>query len=483
MLARITRHTGSVFTSPRATAMPRRARTPARRAPKGTHSAIAAAHRTTAGLWLLPLLLTVALLAGCADSQPRALDREHLFSLSIGRAEDEIDLYRRQSDPLVQQNHLSMQDGFFYVSNAASNKVMELTSYGDLISLWYNREENPQPVLLQSNPGEGAVVNRRAHQYPFTRVGDIAVTDRKELYAVDLVTEERTIYDENLGVLLNRIVLRFDSSGELVDYIGQEGIGGTPFPYVERIAVSRGGELVVVAKTADVWLVFWYDARGNHLYTVEISLDRLPVPRASDGPGADAGNTAPGNDDQDDASQDAGAAEGAGTDRAADVIPILESVHPDAQERRIYLKLNYYEESVDAETGTGYGISTRSSRIYWLNLESGRYEGFVDIPKNTDTVTEGTIFDRTEVEFMYDFVGTAVGGHLFLLSRETDENTELLIMNTEGRVVRRRMLTIEDNLTSYKDFYVSGTGILTAMLGFNDRVDIVWWRSDRLIGG
>ena len=458
MLARITRHTGSVFTS--------------------RHAA--------AGRWLLLLLPILAVLAGCAGSQPRALDREQLFSLSIGRAEDEIDLFRRQSDPLVQQNHLAMQDGFFYVSNAASNKVMELTSYGDLISLWYNRDENPQPVLLQSNPSEGAVVNRRAHQYPFTRVGDIAVTDQKELYAVDLVTEERTIFDDNLDVLLNRIVLRFDSSGELVDYIGQEGIGGTPFPYVERIAVSRGGELVVVAKTADVWLVFWYDARGNHLYTVEISLDRLPVPRASDVPGTATGDAPPGGDGGGDASSDAGPpgpAEGTGADRTAAVIPILESVHPDARDRRIYLKLNYYEESVDAETGTGYGISTRSSRIYWLDLESGRYEGFVDIPKNTDTVTEGTIFDRTEVEFMYDFVGTAVGGHLFLLSRESDESTELLIMNTEGRVVRRRMLTIEDSLTSYKDFYVSGSGILTAMLGFDDRVDIVWWRSDRLIGG
>ena len=222
-------------------------------------------------------------LSGCAGSQPRALDREKLFSLSIGRAEDEVDLYRRQSDPLVQQNHLAMQDGFFYVSNAASNKVMELTSYGDLISLWYNRDENPQPVLLQANPNENSVVNRRAHQYPFTRVGDIAITGQKELYAVDLVTEERAIYDQNLGVMLNRIVLRFNSSGELVDYVGQEGIGGTPFPYVERIAVSSGGELVVVSRTADVWLIFWYDRRGNHLYTAEISLDRLPVPAETNG--------------------------------------------------------------------------------------------------------------------------------------------------------------------------------------------------------
>jgi hypothetical protein len=396
---------------------------------------------------------------GCESSQPRSLDREKLFSLSIGRAEDEVDLYRRQSDPLIQRNHLAMEEGFFYLSNPASNKVMELTSYGDLISLWYNEEENPRPVLLQAEGSGDEVVNRRAHQYPFTRVGDIAVTAEKELYAVDLVTEERSIFDENLGVMLNRIVLRFDSAGRLVDYIGQEGIGGSPFPYIERIGVSAGGELVVVSKTADVWLVFWYDERGNHLYTVEISLDRLPVPEEQAASGGQDGSA------------------------SSEVIPILESVHPDVRRRRVYLKLNYYQEAVDEETGTGYGISTRSSRIYWLNLASGRYEGYVDIPKNTDTITEGTIFDRAEIEFMYDFVGTARDGHLFLLSRESEENTELLIMNTEGRVLRRRMLSIEDALTSYKEFYVSDTGILTAMLGFDDRVDIVWWRSDRLLAG
>ncbi|MFW5729830.1 MAG: LIC_12708 family protein [Spirochaetota bacterium] len=435
--------------------------------------------RPTAIAWrcVILVVVTVVVLAGCGGTQPRALDREQLFSLSIGRAEDEIDLFSRRGHSLVQQNHLAMQDGFFYLSNAAGNKVMELTSYGDLISLWYNRDDNPQPVLLQSNLSDGAVANRRAHQYPFTRVGDIAVTDDKELYAVDLVTEERTILDQNLGVLLNRIVLRFDSAGNLVDYVGQEGVGGTPFPYIERIAVSRGGELVVVAKTADVWLVFWYDETGRHLYTAEIALDRLPVPGASDGAGADGGASG------DAETADSGEDEEEEQESGAAVIPILESVHPDAEERRVYLKLNYYEESVDTETRARYGITTRSSRIYWLNLESGRYEGYFDIPKNTETATEGTIFDRTEVEFLYDFVGTAVGGHLFLLSRETDEDTELLIMNTEGRVVRRRMLTIEDDLTSYKDFHVSASGILTAMLGFDDRVDVVWWRSDRLIGG
>ncbi len=418
--------------------------------------------------WKTKVVLVLAcllILASCESSQPRSLEREKLFSLSIGRAEDEVDLYRRRSDPLMQRNHLAMQDGFFYLSNPASNKVMELTSYGDLISLWYNPDENPQPVLLQAEASDDEIVNRRAHQYPFTRVGDIAVTADKELYAVDLVTEERSIFDDNLGVMLNRIVLRFDSAGRLVDYIGQEGTGGTPFPYIQRIGVSAGGELVVVSKTADVWLVFWYDARGNHLYTVEISLDRLPIPEDLVEP----------NDSRESSASDNGA--------TSDVIPILESLHPDVEQRRVFLKLNYYEEAVDEQTGTGSGISTRSSRIYWLDLASGRYEGYVDIPRNSDTVTEGTIFDRAELEFMYDFVGTARGGHLFLLSRETEKNTELLIMNTEGRVVRRRMLAIEDGLTSHKEFSVSKTGILSSMLGFDDHVDIVWWRSDRFIGG
>lgn len=420
--------------------------------------------------------ITLSMLAACSDSQPRALDREQLFSLGIGRAEDEIDLFRRESDPVIQRNAIAMRDGFVYISNAASNKVMELTSYGDLISLWYNPDDNPQPVLLQTNPSEGSVANRRAHQYPFTRVGDIAVTADKELYAVDLVTEERTIYDENLGVVLNRIVLTYDSSGELVDYIGQEGLGGTPFPYVERISVSSGGELSVVSKTADAWLVFWYGSRGNHLYTAEISLDRLPIPEDAVATNREAEEL------QEEAQEDPPDTPADTFETARQVIPILENVIPDVEQRRVYLKLNYYEESVDPQTGTASGISTRSSRIYWLNLESGRYEGYVDIPKNTDTRSDGTVFDREEVEYMYDFVGTARGGHLFLLSRESDEQTELLIMRTDGRVVRRRMLVIEDRLASYKAFSVSDTGILTGFLGFDERVDIVWWRSDRLIG-
>ena len=378
--------------------------------------------------------------------QVRSLDRNELFALDIGRAEDEIDLFQVGGGPLKEKTRVYMRDGLVYVSNGSSNKVMEFTSYGDLLSLWYNPDTNPRPVMLQSTPTPETVTNKRAHSYAFTRVGEIAVTSDKMVVAEDLLSDERSIFDEELGVTLNRIVLRFSPSGELLDYLGQEGIGGTPFPYIEDVQVTVHDEIVVTTRTMESWLVFWYNRSGDPLYNVEISLDRLPVPQG------------------------------------VEVIPQLETILPDQERRRLYLKLDYYEESYDVDTGTSYGINKTTSRIYWLDLESGEYRGYVDIPRNTESISDSNVFDRETVEYLYQFAGTAPGEHLYLLSREENEQTQLLIMNTDGRVVKRRNLRVEDENVVYKTFSVSPTGILTGLIGFEDHVDVMWWRSDRLLG-
>jgi hypothetical protein len=385
-------------------------------------------------------------LLGCTPGQVRSLDRTELFSLDIGRGENEIDLFEVGGGPLTEKTRIYMRDGLIYVSNGSANKVMEFTSFGDLLTLWYNPDTNPRPVMLQSTPTPETVTNKRAHSYAFTQVGEVAVTSEKMLVAEDLLSDERSIFDEELGVTLNRIVLRFSPSGELLDYLGQEGIGGTPFPYIEDVHVTIHDEIVVTTRTMDSWLVFWYNESGDPLYNVEVSLDRLPVPQG------------------------------------VDVIPQLETIIPDQENRRLYLKLDYYEESYDADTGTSYGITKTTSRIYWLELASGRYEGYVDIPRNTASASGSNIFDRETVEYLYQFVGTAPGNHLFLLSREENEQTQLLIMNTSGRVVKRRNLHVEDEAVVYKTFTVSPNGILSALVGFEDHVDIMWWRSDRLLG-
>ncbi len=399
-------------------------------------------------LRIVGIVCAALLLGACGRGEIRSLDRRDLFSLAFGRSEDQIDLFQIESAQQDRRTRIYMRQGLVYIANGRANKVMEFNSYGDILSLVYNPEENPQPVLLRATGANGTVANRRAVPYNFTEVGEIAVTSSSWLLVEDRLTEERALFDQDLGVSLNRIVLRFGPEGNLVDYLGQEGIGGTPFPFISRLEVTAQDEIVVVSRTLRSWLVFWYDARGDLLYRVEIDPNRLPIPEESDGS-----------------------------------IPLLESIFPDKEAARLYLKINYYRESMDPSTGTAYGIESTASRIYWLNLNREIYEGFVELPENVKVVPGPTVFERSEQSFLYEFVGTAPGEHLYLLSREEENRTQLLIMHTSGRVVRRRYLTLKEADIVYKDFHVSPGGVLVALLGFADHAKVVWWRSDRFVDG
>ena len=50
-------------------------------------------------------------------------------------------------------------------------------------------------------------------------------------------------------VLMDRNILHFSSNGEYKNFIGLEGIGGQPFPYIENIWISELSELIVLYRT------------------------------------------------------------------------------------------------------------------------------------------------------------------------------------------------------------------------------------------
>jgi hypothetical protein len=394
--------------------------------------------RTT--VFLAGLIAVMAVTTSCSRSAAPPLERENLFSLSYGKMEDQVELYLDGS-AVRRKIRLVMSNGLFYVSSGYGNRVMELTSFGDLLTLFYNPVENPRPVMLDTGEADDRIMNRRAYEHSFNRVGEIAVTRDNILLVEDQVPDRTAVFDEELGTLLNRIIVRLDSSGRQIDYLGQEGIGGTFFPFIQNIHVTSRNEIVVLATAPEVLRAYWYSNEGILLRRVDITHNSLPMP----------------------------------AEFASE--PVLESVFPDQELRRLYLKVNYVDRRA---AQTGEGTAPRMiSRVYWIDVSDGSYQGFVDVPRNlqSDSLLGGL---GEEQEFYYELVGTAPGEHLFLLSQESTTQSQLLILKTSGQVVRRRTLEIDYADVVLSDFHLSRSGILTALLATRESVDIAWWRTDRL---
>ncbi|MDR3200028.1 MAG: hypothetical protein LBT68_01105 [Spirochaetales bacterium] len=393
------------------------------------------------------LALALALgLFSCGGSPRETLPREERFPIGIGKMEDELGIFQFQQVAALAETSLYMRDGIFYVGSGASFKVMEFTSHGDILSMYYNPDENPRPVILQDASLGGARSNRRAYPYAFHSVGSIAMSGAKLLYVEDRLPPEREVTDEKLGVKLNKIILRFEN-GEYRGYLGQDGTGGVPFPFIQSLHVLKDDEISVVCRTMNEWIVFWFSAAGERLALVRISADNLPSLGGED------------------------------------FFSNLETIIPDYAQRILYLKIDYYREGKDGPTGIKYGIEDSVSRIYRFDAEISSYAGFVDVPQNVRRERGGNFFEMQDVRYAYEFIGVDAGGNFFLKSREERNVHQLLILAQKGHVLHRRDLNVEDSQLLFSVFHVSPEGILSALLASETGARVVWWRSDTLLEG
>jgi len=390
--------------------------------------------------WILPVLALA--LAGCARDAVEELPYDELFSLGIGRMDNQVDLFQVNGVMAAAKNRIYMRDGLFYVANGNAAKIMELSSYGDLIFLLYNPQENPPPVLFPQGSGQQLASTRTAVAHPLRRIGELAVDSEKRIYVEDAVSPERQVQDKELKVLLDRVVLRFDRHGKLLDFIGQEGVGGTPFPYVDALHVTDRDELVVICRAPRFWQVFWYSPEGALRFRAELDPERLPLPEEH--PGA---------------------------------VVSLSRIVPDPQSAILYLLL-HYQIPQGEENPPGY-----LSRIYGLELASGKYALPLEVPQDGHRVEK---VGPQEVEVAapsFELLGVSSRRAFYLLRREEANVFQLLVLDSEGKKLARRHLVMEDAELFYKEVRLSPTGIIYALLGEEFRARAVWWRSDRLVDG
>ncbi len=395
--------------------------------------------------FIVAAVTLLLLLASCQKRGLQELVRDELFPLSLGRMEDQIDLFQLDGETAPHSHAIAMSDGLFYIADGNASKIMVFSSYGDLIFLIYNPETNPAPALLSSGAGSEAVSTRASVSYPFKNIGRIAVASDKTFYAEDDVPAGKGVKDEKSGAYLNRIILRFDRKGKADGYIGQEGIGGTPFPYVMGLYVTNRDQLVVVCRLPSAWQVFWYSKKGALLYQAEIDQAHLPVEKG--------------------------------------YVSSLTNIFPDLQSPALYLMIYYYRETVDEGTRAQSSIEDVFSRVHKLNLTKEAYESFVEIPPNPSRKEKAGFKTMEFPAPPSELLGVGSTGCFYLLGFMDANLFVLTILDPAGRVKERRSMVIEDSELTYRELRLSPSGMVYGLLCDKTKAYVTRWRSDLLLKG
>jgi hypothetical protein len=391
--------------------------------------------------------LFALLLDACSRGEVTSIARENLFALDIGRMEDQIALYNLEGDNGIRQTDFTMRDGLFYISDGSGEKITRYNSYGDLLFMVYNEETNPQPLTLKTNIEDSSKVTRWAFSYPLRQPGEIAVDSRKHIYAEDALPYDRHSVDVESKALLDSIILHFDADGRFIEYLGQEGIGGSPFPRITGLYTSARDELAVVCRLPTGWNIYWYDSAGTLLYLVQLKNAAIPVP--PDWP---------------------------------EVSPSVDAVMVSPDSRRLFLKVDYYRDTFDESTNTRTGNEPDSSVLWIMNVEDGSYPGRMEVPFFEYSFTENghTVNSRT----LYSMLGVIKNGGVFLYF-PVETGYAILFLNTNpgsGGEQRRGFIQVDNDELQVNAFDLSAEGILSARRVNNWQARLVWWRTDKFLG-
>ena len=391
------------------------------------------------------LFFLTSLFFSCKEKKnTEILKQEQRFIINYGNFEDEIDLFDIMQQGTNIETYIHMRNGFFYITNGKSKKVMQFTSYGDLLGILYNSETNPTPSFsINENIGESVKGTQMATAYQFQSPSNLAVDSNKNIYVVDQLPQERQELDPEKNIWLKNVVLRFSSNGEYLDYLGQQGLGGTPFPYIQNVFCTEKNEPVVVSITNNGYIVNWFNQDGFPLFTVPIEINLLPNPFET-------------------------------IDK--DVYKSLDIIIPDYNTRTLYLKIDYYQSEIDPTSGFRSAVSYAATYIYPLNVETGIFGEPVLVPSYEEQSKDSGEADIKP----YELLGITESGYFFFIT-PLENGYDLQIMQSNGQKIIHKKLLVQQEDLLFSRIDLSKEGIISAILANNFEASVVWWRADETI--
>ncbi len=393
----------------------------------------------TAGLLLSGILFTSCL----GNETVQSISETELFSLPYGSFEEQLSISDLNDVGDVRFG-IAMQDGFFYLVNGESKKILELNSYGDLLTLFYNEDSQTARLLENSNRPDKSIHHEIS--YPFDYPGMVAVDSNKNVYTVCAIPWDRQEKSDDGTTLYSHTVLRFARDGSAVDYIGQQGPGGTPFPFIKNIYTTSKDELVVVASSSEGALVYWFASDGFLKYMIPVTTH--DAPSASD------------------------------KEEAADNFLTIQNIVPDPVSYRLYVQLDYYTTYIDEDSKVQSGINYVQTLLYPLNIETGTYEEPVSVPPYEESVVSD--YSKLTYRIPYDFLGVTKNGWKFFIVKVEDGFNIEMIQSESQKILRRHFKAVHSNIV-YDTMCLSQDGILTALYLEKEKARVVWYRTDNLI--
>ena len=390
------------------------------------------------------LLISGIIFTSCLGNETvQSISETELFSLPYGNFEEQLSVSDLNDVGNVRFG-VAMQDGFFYIVNGESKKILELNSYGDLLSLYYN--EDSQTARLLENSKRPDISIHHEISYPFDYPGMVAVDSNKNVYTVCSIPWDRQEKSDDSTTLYSHTVLRFARDGSSVDYIGQQGPGGTPFPFIKNIYTTSKDELVVVASSSTGLLVYWFASDGFLKYMIPVTTRDAPA--------------------------------GEDKENQTDSFLTIQNVIPDPVSYKLYVQIDYYSTYIDEDSKVQSGINYIQTLLYPLNIESGTYEEPVSVPPYEESVVSD--YSKLTYRIPYDFLGVTKNGWKFFIVKTEDGFNIEMIQSESQKILRRHFKAVHSNIV-YDTMCLSQDGILTALYLEKEKARVVWYRTDNLI--
>ncbi len=393
-------------------------------------------------IMLLCIIALLPLFSCAVSSTVVELKREQLFSIQYGVLEDQLNLFNLEGNSPALKTRIDMRDGIFFVSNGNAGKILILSSFGDLLSMVYNPDRNPAPLLL-GNP-DGSSKARSAKAHPLLAPGEIAVDSKRTILVEDRVPESRRSYDDELKASLEYVILRFSREGEYMDYLGQEGLGGTAFPRLTSLSIDDNDDCIVICLSGKGWSIFRFDNKGSLLSSLFLGREDLPRPPEE-----------------------------------KDSIASLDKILPVKNGRSLIVKIDYYKEVIEPDTHTQAGIEFSSSWIWFMDGINGIYTERQELP-SFESLKDSSK-DEPAVVRSWELFGIA--GDTVYLSAIDEDNSYYGLYDIKSKTTKRYSVRIDPDETLYTAFSLSPEGILSGLLASRYEARFVWWRFDRMLKG